>query len=216
MENTPQNPNQPEQYQVPPLEPAGLNQPSRFPKKLLVSIIILATLIGGYFALAKYQSWWPFGDSVLVQTPTPIPIPIPIPIPNEISDWKTYRNEKYGFELKYPAEWKIENTSNGVSASSPNSSKSLAEGGIYAMLINIFPTKSLKVSDEIGKLPAQCIIDLKYLTIDGQESLDFLAKCEFAQPRQILWIKNGQKFTATIYLDYDMIKNILSTFKFTR
>jgi len=64
MENLPQNPNQPEQYPVPPLEPTptGLNQPPHSPKKLTISIIILVVLIGGYFALAKYQSWWPFGS----------------------------------------------------------------------------------------------------------------------------------------------------------
>ena len=27
----------------------------------------------------------------------------------EISDWKTYRNEEYGFEVKYPKEWSTTN-----------------------------------------------------------------------------------------------------------
>ncbi|MFA6215152.1 MAG: hypothetical protein WC768_01115 [Patescibacteria group bacterium] len=26
----------------------------------------------------------------------------------DISDWKTYRNEEYGFEFKYPEDWKIQ------------------------------------------------------------------------------------------------------------
>ncbi len=32
------------------------------------------------------------------------------PTPNsdiDISDWKTYRNEKYGYEIKYPNDWDI-------------------------------------------------------------------------------------------------------------
>lgn len=29
----------------------------------------------------------------------------------DTSDWKTYRNEKYGFEVKYPIDWKVADTS---------------------------------------------------------------------------------------------------------
>ncbi len=31
---------------------------------------------------------------------------------NEVSigDWKTYKNDKYGFEFKYPGDWKINNS----------------------------------------------------------------------------------------------------------
>lgn len=37
-------------------------------------------------------------------TPTPTVSPTPTPI-IDISDWKTYRNDKYGFEFKYPKDW---------------------------------------------------------------------------------------------------------------
>ncbi len=32
----------------------------------------------------------------------------------DTSDWKTYRNEKYGFEVRYPSSWQIEQYSNSI------------------------------------------------------------------------------------------------------
>ena len=44
---------------------------------------------------------------------------------DDISDWKTYRNEEFGFEVKYPEDWEYEiqegglGTSSGINFSSP-------------------------------------------------------------------------------------------------
>ena len=71
---------------------------------LIALVVVLAGTVG-YFALVKKQE--PVAQqttppSTTTQTPTsqqPSPTPI-----NETANWKTYRNDKFGFEFKYPAE----------------------------------------------------------------------------------------------------------------
>ena len=60
---------------------------------IIVSIVLLA---GGVLA---YQYWW---------APKLETFSTPPPTPDETADWKTYRNEEFGFEIKYPAEYALE------------------------------------------------------------------------------------------------------------
>ena len=63
----------------------------------LVVIVVIVGIVG-----LLYFSW----QKGLIKTiPKQQVSPIPTTTLNGISEWKTYRNEEYNFEFKYPSEW---------------------------------------------------------------------------------------------------------------
>ncbi len=77
----------------------------------LAVVVALSISVGAYFAYQNYQS---NQQAKILPTPIPsfVPIPLPsflptptltpTPIPDKNPGWKTYRNEKHGFEFRYP------------------------------------------------------------------------------------------------------------------
>ena len=68
-------------------------------------IIILAIVVG-YIALANFEHWFPFGLRQNTTATTGIVTPAPSANSDGVmANWKTYRSDKFGFELKYPGDW---------------------------------------------------------------------------------------------------------------
>jgi len=76
-----------------------MNQ-KRFVNIILVVLIVVFVGVVGYLTLVKKP-----------EAPTTTNQPQPtttIPITQDTTDnWKIYRSEKYGFEFRYPADWKV-------------------------------------------------------------------------------------------------------------
>jgi len=79
-------------------------------------VIILAVVVGG--GILGYQYWWlPKEETKILETkPLGVKaaeVPPEGTAEDETLNWKTYRNEEYGFEIKHPEDWTIEEFSKG-------------------------------------------------------------------------------------------------------
>ena len=190
--------------------------------KILVGVLIVGiVLIGGiltwqYFGIPKGEVKVP-----KVKTPTTI-------IKDEIADWKTYSNEEYNYEVKYPKDWYFLKdaccpppptgiTLNNYSDKKSEFSQHQFEKGVLNFDILCLYEGKL---DEIGevKLLKEEKVEYEYLTINGAEAIKFVKNRVPNQSEEkaiSYYIVNGNSGCRIIFSSKCAICNqMLSTFRF--
>lgn len=168
--------------------------------KYLIILIIIVAGVGGYYYLQKTKYQAP---------PEPAPT-----TQDKFADWKTYRNEEYGFEVKYPIEWYIstEATSRSLGAAfGPEEIKDAFDVAINILTTDYgrdYPTAfggilKEEIKFQLGNIEAT----KKYYELDGKPHLTLI---EGANPIVFTIEFRNNRFQSEI----QAFNQILSTFKF--
>ena len=129
------------------------NMKTKKSKIIIISLLILVVLIAAGFALNSYLKasakplCWPYCPNMTDQDRIEIKQQM---INAQIVNWKTYRNDKYGFTLMYPQDWTVLNHPNSnlgeilVLFQSPERKKLFSErhdssGPIAEISVTVYP-----------------------------------------------------------------------------
>ena len=88
----------------------------------------------------------------------------------DTTNWKTYRNEKYGFEFKYPDDWTIEETSMGVLFLSSQDRKNRQIEDPHFHTFSMFVTVSKETTPQEELKKRFGLTEIKEFKISPEES----------------------------------------------
>lgn len=67
---------------------------------VIIAVLVIAVIGGGIYLVLSQQQQPAAPPPAVTEEPK-----VQEPTTDETADWKVYRNEKYGFEVRYPGEW---------------------------------------------------------------------------------------------------------------
>lgn len=152
--------------------------------KIFVLLGITILFAGGVFLLNQNSEPQPTPN----QTPTPSPTPAPLVAVEVPEDWQTYRNEEFGFEVRYPQQY--------VDAEGRDCEIRQAFDPAYSLANGFFTVTSLEKSPVIALKDFLRMVSEEEKWAEGGEEFSI----------SDLYIKDGIEFI-TVYSAYQEGRN---------
>jgi hypothetical protein len=126
------------------------------------------------------------------------------------ADWKTYKNEKYGFEISFPSDWRVDSTSpSNIYLISPTTDKMVKD---YP---NQPANQRVDLSISVSLDPQRPLGTKKNITFNGMNTEQVTQGSEEGIWTSLYLDKNGYTYIITPVKKSNIGEQILSTFKFT-
>lgn len=184
-------------------------------KKIIISIVavIILTLIGG--------GVWYWQKSETVNPPvTENENPKSETINTD--DWQTYRNEEYGFEVKYPSTWLLNNTQSSIYIKYKKDWEFGMKEGFSAFGVSIIKENLQEFiksydSDFLDGEPLTRIIKEEKYDLEGIPATKLTSNNAEGVNGNFIFVKyNKNNYLITFNENEKRHKEILSTFKFIK
>ncbi len=143
-----------------------------------------------------------------------------VSVQNDISDWQTYRNDEYGFELNMPIDWKISEERNNFFVIS-YSTDQLTLQKIYLRIEEkiLALTKEQYILKTYGSASYgnNCIISQKQKNLKYLSVIELQDKCTMGKGLHEIFDNSKYIFDVEFLMgDIEYFNQILSTFKFIK
>lgn len=174
-------------------------------KSLAVSLVLLGVVFLAGCGQQPANQTQPIIPAPVVQTPAQLAASQPTLV-DEIATWQTYTNTKLGFEVKYPATWKMSESDSGINFMENDSQDISLSFFVYDKTIN--ETEALL---PIFSVPGRKINSRTNVVINNIDWIKLVV--EENQIAQLTY-KDGKTYAAQYSTSENISPKIISTFKF--